>query len=114
MSIYYYVWFSYLRIELIICDFVFSDVDTPEPDEKSLITYISSLYDVFPEPPAIHPLYDEKAQYQLDEYKDLAKSLQNWMDEKTTVLSNVYFLPTLIEMKKLYNENMKIKNEEMI
>ena len=35
-----------------------SDVDTPEPDEKSLITYISSLYDVFPDPPAIHPLYD--------------------------------------------------------
>jgi hypothetical protein len=35
-----------------------TDVDTPEPDEKSLITYISSLYDVFPEPPPIHPLYD--------------------------------------------------------
>lgn len=34
------------------------DVDTPEPDEKSLITYISSLYDVFPNPPALHPLYD--------------------------------------------------------
>ena len=30
----------------------------PHPDEKSLITYISSLYDVFPEPPALHPLYD--------------------------------------------------------
>ena len=36
----------------------FSDVDTPQPDEKSLICYISSLYDVFPEPPPIHPLYD--------------------------------------------------------
>ena len=38
--------------------FLFLDVDTPEPDEKSLITYISSLYDVFPNPPALHPLYD--------------------------------------------------------
>lgn len=28
-----------------------SDVDTPEPDEKSVITYVSQLYDVFPEPP---------------------------------------------------------------
>lgn len=37
---------------------ILADVDTPEPDEKSLITYISSLYDVFPEPPPIHPLYD--------------------------------------------------------
>ncbi|GFV28786.1 plectin [Trichonephila clavipes] len=35
------------------------DVDTPEPDEKSLITYISSLYDVFPEPPAYHPFADD-------------------------------------------------------
>ncbi|GIY98984.1 plectin [Caerostris extrusa] len=31
------------------------DVDTPEPDEKSLITYISSLYDVFPRPPSHNP-----------------------------------------------------------
>lgn len=38
--------------------FLFADVDTPEPDEKSLITYISSLYDVFPNPPSLHPLYD--------------------------------------------------------
>ncbi len=29
----------------------FPDVDTPEPDEKSVITYVSQLYDVFPEPP---------------------------------------------------------------
>jgi hypothetical protein len=40
------------------CCPLLTDVDTPEPDEKSLITYISSLYDVFPEPPPIHPLYD--------------------------------------------------------
>ena len=43
---------------VIHCVLWISDVDTPEPDEKSLITYISSLYDVFPDPPAIHPLYD--------------------------------------------------------
>ena len=35
-----------------------ADVDTPEPDEKSVLTYVSSLYDVFPQPPADHPLYD--------------------------------------------------------
>jgi len=37
---------------------LFADVDTSELDEKSLITYISSLYDVFPNPPSLHPLYD--------------------------------------------------------
>ena len=29
------------------------DVDVPEPDEKSVITYVSSLYDVFPEVPTV-------------------------------------------------------------
>lgn len=29
-------------------DFVPPDVDVPHPDEKSIITYVSSLYDVMP------------------------------------------------------------------
>jgi len=29
------------------------DVDVSEPDEKSLITYVSSLYDVFPDVPTM-------------------------------------------------------------
>ena len=33
-----------------LCD---SDVDVAEPDEKSLITYVSSLYDVFPDVPTV-------------------------------------------------------------
>ena len=36
-------------------------MDTPEPDEKSIITYVSQLYDVFPEPPPGHPLFDAGA-----------------------------------------------------
>lgn len=40
-----------VRIEwLLIC---VVDVDVPEPDEKSVITYISSLYDVFPDVPSV-------------------------------------------------------------
>ena len=30
-----------------------SDVDVAEPDERSLITYVSSLYDVFPDVPPL-------------------------------------------------------------
>lgn len=30
-----------------------ADVDVEEPDERSLITYVSSLYDVFPEVPSV-------------------------------------------------------------
>lgn len=31
--------------------FVSSDVDVPSPDEKSVITYVSSIYDAFPKIP---------------------------------------------------------------
>ncbi|XP_065222544.1 dystonin isoform X13 [Planococcus citri] len=43
------------------------DVDTHEIDEKSIITYISSLYDVFPEPPPVHPLYESKYSESIEE-----------------------------------------------
>lgn len=32
---------------------LFPDVDVPKPDEKSIITYVSSLYDVFPDVPSV-------------------------------------------------------------
>ncbi|XP_018398747.1 PREDICTED: plectin-like [Cyphomyrmex costatus] len=89
------------------------DVDTPEPDEKSLITYISSLYDVFPEPPAIHPLYDAEAQRRSAEYRELASSLHMWIREKMALMQERSFPPTLIEMKKLAADSTKFKNEEV-
>ena len=92
---------------------LFSDVDTPEPDEKSLITYISSLYDVFPEPPSIHPLYDAEAQRRSAEYRELASSLHSWIREKIALMQERSFPPTLIEMKKLAADSAKFKNEEV-
>ncbi|XP_076173653.1 dystonin-like protein short stop isoform X29 [Ptiloglossa arizonensis] len=89
------------------------DVDTPEPDEKSLITYISSLYDVFPEPPTIHPLYDAEAQRRSAEYRELASSLHLWIREKMSLMQERAFPPTLIEMKKLAADSAKFKNEEV-
>ncbi|XP_050056146.1 dystonin-like [Aphis gossypii] len=38
------------------------NVDTHEIDEKSIINYISSLHEVFPEPPRLHHLYDSESQ----------------------------------------------------
>ena len=32
---------------------LFTDVDVAEPDERSLITYVASLYDVFPDVPRL-------------------------------------------------------------
>ncbi|XP_037048313.1 microtubule-actin cross-linking factor 1 isoform X27 [Bradysia coprophila] len=89
------------------------DVDTNEPDEKSLITYISSLYDVFPEPPSFHPLYDMDSQRRVHEYKELAQHLLYWCREKTALLQERNFPPTLIEMKRLLSDLHRFRNEEV-
>ncbi|XP_065369778.1 dystonin isoform X15 [Calliphora vicina] len=89
------------------------DVDTNEPDEKSLITYISSLYDVFPEPPAIHPLFDMESQRRVHEYRDLAQQFIYWCREKTAYLQERSFPPTLIELKRLLSDLQHFRNEEV-
>ena len=66
--------------------FLIADVDTPEPDEKSIITYVSQLYDVFPEPPPGHPLFDAEAQAKFEQFKELASSLHHWIREHTTIM----------------------------
>ncbi|XP_046680779.1 dystonin isoform X33 [Homalodisca vitripennis] len=89
------------------------DVDTHEIDEKSIITYISSLYDVFPEPPALHPLYDSESQTKTNEYRELATMLQTWIREKSAVMSDRSFPSTLIEMKKLAAESARFRTDEV-
>lgn len=89
------------------------DVDTNEPDEKSMITYLSSLYDVFPEPPSLHPLYDMDSQQRVHEYKDLAHQLLYWCREKTSMLQDRSFPSSLIELKRLYNDLNRFRNDEV-
>ncbi|KAK2709047.1 hypothetical protein QYM36_014618, partial [Artemia franciscana] len=89
------------------------DVDTPEPDEKSLITYISSVYDVFPEPPVIHPLYDPETQRKYNDYRELSRVLMSWIRHSVAVMQDRDFPPTLIEMKKLADESNRFRNEEV-
>lgn len=98
-----------IRVSLLF----FADVDTNEPDEKSLITYISSLYDVFPEPPSFHPLYDIESQRRVHEYKEHAQQLLYWCREKTSLLQERTFPPTLIEMKRVLSELNRFRTEEI-
>ncbi|KAI9580987.1 hypothetical protein GQX74_011129 [Glossina fuscipes] len=89
------------------------DVDTNEPDEKSLITYISSLYDVFPEPPSIHPLFDVESQRRVQEYRDLARQYIYWCREKSAYLQERTFPSNLIELKRLLNDLHHFRSEEV-
>ena len=73
-------------LKLFLTKISLTDVDTPEPDEKSIITYVSQLYDVFPEPPAGHPLFDVEAQKRLQQFRDLASSLHQWIKEQIVIM----------------------------
>ena len=66
-------------------------MDTPEPDEKSIITYVSQLYDVFPEPPSGHPLFDAEGQKKLSSFKELASSLNAWIRESIAIMQASHF-----------------------
>lgn len=37
----------------VYCLMVLTDIDVVEPDEKSIVTYVSLLYDVFPNVPSL-------------------------------------------------------------
>ncbi|XP_055591408.1 dystonin isoform X36 [Uranotaenia lowii] len=89
------------------------DVDTNEPDEKSMITYLSSLYDVFPEPPQMHPLFDMDSQRRVQEYRELAQQLLYWCREKTSLLQERAFPTTLIELKRLLSDLNRFRSEEV-
>ncbi|XP_062530275.1 dystonin isoform X47 [Bombyx mori] len=89
------------------------DVDTHEPDEKSLITYISSLYETFPEPPAVHPLFDAESQRRAAAYTEQAAQHRAWLHEKCALMQDRAFPSTLIEMKKLLSESTRFRNEEV-
>lgn len=89
------------------------DVDTPQPDEKSLITYLHQLYELFPEPPSHHPLLDIEKIRRIDEYKELASRLIVWMKDSIIRLKDRHFPNTLQEMKQLQQENNRFRTEEI-
>lgn len=78
-----------------------------------MITYLSSLYDVFPEPPQMHPLFDMESQRRVKEYHESAQVLVYWIKEKTALFQERTFPSTLIELKRMLHDINRFKNDEM-
>ncbi|XP_042210424.1 microtubule-actin cross-linking factor 1-like isoform X40 [Homarus americanus] len=89
------------------------DVDTPEPDEKSLITYVSQLYEIFPEPPSIHPLFNIEAQRKLEEYREMATTLIHWIREHISIMRDRHFPSNTVELKRMAQESTRFRQEEV-
>ncbi len=89
------------------------DVDTHIPDEKSMITYLSYIYNVFPNPPKIHPLFDIELQKQAQDYKIEAEKLLLWCREKTSLLQERTVDKSLPELRSLLNNLYELRNVQV-
>ncbi|XP_049458909.1 microtubule-actin cross-linking factor 1 isoform X15 [Epinephelus fuscoguttatus] len=90
------------------------DVDVPSPDEKSVITYVSSIYDAFPKiPEGGEGIAAQEVDQRWSEYQSRFSSLLQWSRQHTALMANKNFPQNPVELKALYNEYVHFKETEI-
>ncbi|KAM3858524.1 microtubule-actin cross-linking factor 1, isoforms 1/2/3/4/5 [Diretmus argenteus] len=90
------------------------DVDVPSPDEKSVITYVSSIYDAFPKiPEGGEGIAAHEVDQRWSEYQSRFSSLLQWSVQHTADMANKNFPQNPVELKALYNEYVHFKETEI-
>ncbi|XP_077869465.1 plectin-like [Saccoglossus kowalevskii] len=81
------------------------DVDRVDPDDKSIMTYVSSMYDVFPEVPNIESsLADNERALRWEEYQDYAGRLMQWVTHSTALMEDRNFPNNLQDTRQLLQQ----------
>uniref|UniRef100_A0A671KP03 Dystonin n=1 Tax=Sinocyclocheilus anshuiensis TaxID=1608454 RepID=A0A671KP03_9TELE len=90
------------------------DVDLSSPDEKSVITYVSTLYDVFPKvPEGMEGISANDVDIKWVEYQNMVKYLSQWIKHNVTVMSDRNFPSNPVELKALYTQYLQFKENEI-
>ncbi|XP_061632153.1 plectin-like isoform X2 [Phyllopteryx taeniolatus] len=89
------------------------DVDVAHPDEKSIITYVSSLYDVMPRAAAHDSMRANELELRWREYYELVTLLLQWIRHHVMVFEERRFPATYEEIELLWRQFMKFKETEL-
>ncbi|NXM67976.1 DYST protein, partial [Serilophus lunatus] len=90
------------------------DVDVSSPDEKSVITYVSSLYDAFPKvPEGGEGISANDVEVKWVEYQNMVNYLMQWIRHHITIMSDRTFPNNPVELKALYNQYTQFKEAEI-
>ncbi|KAF4090023.1 hypothetical protein AMELA_G00044950, partial [Ameiurus melas] len=90
------------------------DVDVTSPDEKSVITYVSTLYDVFPKvPEGVEGVGANDVDVKWVEYQNMINYLSQWIKHHVSVMSDRNFPCNPVELKALYLQYLHFKESEI-
>ncbi|XP_072250894.1 plectin isoform X9 [Leuresthes tenuis] len=89
------------------------DVDVPHPDEKSIITYVSSLYDVMPRVDVHDGVRVDELELRWQEYYELVTLLLQWIRHHVTIFEERKFPASYEEIELLWRQFLKFKETEL-
>ncbi|XP_077469506.1 dystonin isoform X8 [Stigmatopora argus] len=90
------------------------DVDVQSPDEKSVITYVSTLYDAFPRvPESGDGISPNDIDIKWVEYQNMIKYLSQWIKHNVAVMNERSFPNNPAELKALYTQYLQFKEHEI-
>ncbi|GAA6235104.1 plectin-like isoform X7 [Lates japonicus] len=89
------------------------DVDVPHPDEKSIITYVSSLYDAMPRADAHDGIRANELELRWQEYYELVTLLLQWIRHHVMIFEERKFPGSYEEIELLWRQFLKFKETEL-